>query len=325
MAEAIDGQGLNGVTGQAALTTLARASLADTIDLLWSVAMDEADAAGASALAALAVQAMVRAERDLTWDAAGGDDEQLLEWLLQTPSSDRVSGVPAVERFGSARQPEERKAAWRLHEAVSRIAFSAARGSSTAARALWRESWHARGSIFLGDVLTYLRQREQSGPDGPIAAKIGRALAEGARLRTTDDPALVVVAHSMGGNIVYDLLSHLRPELECDVLVTVGSQVGVFAELGLLPAVSAPADPKADRVPALANVGSWINVYDPNDPLAFVTAKIFAGSEDFAYSTGRGLRSSHSAYLRRPSFHHRLAERLRDCPMPTTAAVLPQE
>ncbi|MFH9585757.1 hypothetical protein ACH4LS_11560 [Streptomyces luteogriseus] len=325
MAEAIERHDLINSKGQTTLTTLASESFADAVDLLWSVAMEDVDATEASALAALAAQAMARAQDGPARDMTGVDDDQWVEWLLRTSSADASSDLPAVERFGSARQPKERNTAWRLHEAASRIAFSAARVTSTAALALWRESWHAQGSVFLGDVLTYLRQREESGPDGPIVGKIGAALAEGARSRTADDPALVVVAHSMGGNIVYDLLSHLRPELECDVLVTVGSQVGVFAELGLLPAVSAPADPKSDRVPALANVGSWINVYDPNDPLAFVTAKIFAGSEDFAYSTGRGVKSSHSAYMRRPSFHHRLAERLRDCPLPSTATGLPQE
>ncbi|WAZ26725.1 hypothetical protein STRCI_008351 [Streptomyces cinnabarinus] len=322
VAEAMGAHDLTDTHADAPLTALARESLADAIDLLWAVGMDDADEPDASVLAGLAVPAMELDDGRAGRTTADMDDDELLEWLLGAAPTTRAraGSEPVsrpVERFGTSHAPQERRALWRLQEAVSRIGYSVARGGSTAAVALWRNSWHARSSVFLGDVLTYLRQREQAGADAPIAELIGSALAEGAALRSADDPALVVVAHSMGGNIVYDLLSHLRPDLACDALVTVGSQVGVFAELGLLPAVAAPGDPSVERVPALPNVGHWINVYDPDDPLAFVTSKIFEGSEDFRYSTGRGLRASHSAYLRRPSFHHRLAERLRACHLPT--------
>jgi hypothetical protein len=113
----------------------------------------------------------------------------------------------------------------------------------------------------------------------------------------------------MGGNVVFDLLSNLRTELSCDVLVTVGSQVGLFAELGLLPAV---ADPQTagDRQPRPANIGRWINVFDACDVLSFATAGIFDGTEDFVYSTGSGAVRSHSAYFLRPSFFRRLARHL---------------
>ncbi|MFF4258634.1 hypothetical protein ACFY1L_46370 [Streptomyces sp. NPDC001663] len=144
----------------------------------------------------------------------------------------------------------------------------------------------------------------------PIAERVADALEEGARLRTSTDPWLVVVAHSMGGNIVYDLLSHLRPELECDMLVTVGSQVGLIAELGLFPAVLPPEDPVRDRAPVPEGVSRWINVFDPNDALSFVIGPVFARGEDFQYSTGRGMWGAHSAYFGLPSFYRRLAERL---------------
>jgi len=114
----------------------------------------------------------------------------------------------------------------------------------------------------------------------------------------------------MGGNIVYDLLSKLRTDLSCDVLLTVGSQVGVFAELGLFEAVNPPANPAKDRVPKPPNVGRWINVLDINDVLGFAAARIFDDVKDYRYSTGKGAFSAHSTYFVRPSFYERLSARL---------------
>lgn len=198
----------------------------------------------------------------------------------------------------------------RLREALGRVAMAAPRTGASAMRLMARRPVHTAGTEFIGDVLVYFRQREELGARAPIALRVADALEEGARLRCSDDPWLVVVAHSMGGNIVYDLLSHLRPELECDALVTVGSQVGLFAELGQFPAVQPPEDPVRDRAPVPDGVGSWINVFDPGDPLSFVIEPVFEAGQDFRYSTGRGLRAAHSAYFWRPSFYRRLAERL---------------
>jgi len=64
-------------------------------------------------------------------------------------------------------------------------------------------------------------------------------------------------------------------------------------------------------VPRLDNVDEWINVFDRNDLLAFATERIFAGSSDFDYVTGRGLLAAHSAYFTMPGFFRRLAERVR--------------
>ncbi|RBL82836.1 hypothetical protein DDE05_34685, partial [Streptomyces cavourensis] len=94
---------------------------------------------------------------------------------------------------------------------------------------------------------------------------------------------LVVVAHSMGGNIVYDVLSHFRPDLTVDTLVTVGSQVGLFEELKLFGASRPEINGETGgRVPLPPGLGRWINVVDHSDLLAYRVGPIFDG--------GRGLR-----------------------------------
>jgi hypothetical protein len=296
-----------GETAAAPVTALARESLAAAIDLLWEAAGQSDPGAQAPELARLAAAAAAYAEREPqpAWLTQVTDDRDFLAALLAHLGDGHAPA--AHEAFG----PSHRRAAvGRLREGLARIASAVPRAATTAALSVARSRTHRSVSVFLGDVLAYLRQREQLGADGAIARAVARAVEEGARSRTGADPRLVVVAHSMGGNIVYDLLSHLRPDLACDALVTVGSQVGLFAELDLFPAVAHPRDPAVERVPALAGVGRWINVFDPDDVLAFVTAGIFAGAEDYRYSTGRGLLGAHSGYLLTPSFHHLLAGRL---------------
>ncbi|WP_157968592.1 lipase family protein [Streptomyces geranii] len=296
------------------LTALAREAPSDAVDLLWMIAGTRAGEPEAQILAGMGIEAAALAElaasgQAIDWPADASDDEEFLSRLLESLSAGRANGPPSHEAFGGQRGGR-RMAVLRLREALSRVTAAVPRAGSSAVRRAARRPVHTAGTRFIGDVLAYFRQREEQGDQAPIAQRVASALEEGLRLRTSADPRLVVIAHSMGGNIVYDLLSHLRPDLECDVLVTVGSQVGFMAELGLFPAAPAPADPDRDRAPIPDGLSRWINIFDPNDPLSFVISSIFASGQDFSYSTGRGLMAAHGAYFRMPSFYRRLAERL---------------
>ncbi|MGQ4390532.1 hypothetical protein [Streptomyces sp. SAS_270] len=258
--------------------SLARNAPSDAVDLLWMVAAGRAGAREADALASMGAEAAALAERAAAgqapdWPADAADDGEFLARLVDALTAGQAAGVPAQERFGGG-AGGRKLAVLRLREALGRVAAAAPRAGSSALRRPVRRPVHAAGTAFIGDVLTYFRQREEYGAQAPIAARVAAAIEEGARLCTPTDPRLVVIAHSMGGNIVYDLLSHLRPELGCDALVTVGSQVGLIAELGLFPAVLPPEDPARDRAPVPEGVGRWINVFDPNDALSFVIASV---------------------------------------------------
>jgi hypothetical protein len=283
---------------------VARRSMADAIDLLWATALERADETETETLADLAVQAttLVRNDPEPPWLATVSTDVQFVNRL----SRELGTAVPASgeESFGPKR------AFLRLREGLGRIGGAAARLAGKAAVEVVRPSLNRSASMFVGDIFVYLQQRQRSGANAPIAKKVGDELAQAAKGRSTEDSKLVVIAHSMGGNIVYDLLSSLRTDLSCDVLLTVGSQVGVFAELGLFDSVVPPTNPATDRVPQLANVERWINVFDPNDILGFAAEKIFDGVKDYQYSTGKGVLAAHSTYFIRPSFYDRLATRL---------------
>ncbi|WP_328549888.1 hypothetical protein [Streptomyces sp. NBC_00366] len=289
------------------LIGVASRSLLSAIDLLWAAAAEETPPTEASALANLAVTAVAYAERHprpIWLNRARNDNEFFTQLLDEIHATQAPTRIPAAEKFGAWNI-----ASSRLYEGFQRLTSVPARTSTNLLVNTFRGRIHRQGAEFFGDVLAYLRQREEHGADSPIAQEIASHLAAAKQQDAQDGAPLVVIAHSMGGNIVYDLLSNLRADLSCDILITVGSQVGLFAELDLFPSVSRERAVEG-KVPPLANVDRWINIFDPDDLLAFATMPIFHGSHDLQYSTGKGILKSHSFYFRRPSFHRRLAKKL---------------
>lgn len=170
-----------------------------------------------------------------------------------------------------------------------------------------------RFARFFGDVFCYINEAKRAPSDQKIRSTVEAAIRDADKRRTPQDGKLVVVGHSMGGNIAYDLLTSSLKDVSCDLFLTVGSQVGLFEELKLFASsdssVPKPAIPKV-RLPS--NMKAWLNVYDPSDPFGYATKGIFEGTWDFEFDTKADPLSAHSAYFYRPGFHRRLAERLRE-------------
>lgn len=178
---------------------------------------------------------------------------------------------------------------------------------------LVREPLSTQIGLFLGDVFVYLRWR-QADPDrvfGPIIKDL--AAANAAR---SEQAKLIVVGHSLGAVILYDLLSdpaaladiHAASgkPLQIDAWITVGAQPGLFADMGLYDRT-----PDADgRLPRPDCVGLWMNIYDYTDVLSFRTEPFFADVTDFEFDNASGALQAHTAYFQRPSFYQRLRTRL---------------
>ncbi|MGW4564009.1 hypothetical protein ACWEN3_16865 [Streptomyces sp. NPDC004561] len=303
-----------------ALLATARRSLPDAIDLLWAAARPDAGDEGAR-LTELSVTAVAyaRSNPEPPWLRRVEDDESFVKVL-----SEELATHASGDRDGSAARPEDdtksedgweqfggfrSAASGMLQQGAWRVRRAAVDRPASAVVDTVRGRTQRHVAEFLGDIVTYYRQRgEQPGQSG-IGKVVGDALRAAHAQREAADP-LVVVAHSMGGNIVYDLLSGpLGTTLSVDALVTVGSQVGLFQELDLFSPLP-PDIPGSGgtRLPLPASVRRWINVYDVNDMLAFRASPVFDGAEDLEFRTGR-LRS-HSAYFQLPSFYARLSERL---------------
>ncbi|MFN0283025.1 MAG: hypothetical protein ACKVZ6_13795 [Kineosporiaceae bacterium] len=121
--------------------------------------------------------------------------------------------------------------------------------------------------VFLRDVHHYLYDAETTPRPGErfrvrrdVRARALDALAEGA-----DRPGPhVVVCHSLGTVIAYDVLTAAADAPQVDALVTLGSPLGISEiQAALAPPWTADDGWPAHRMPD----GSWVNVADRLDPV----------------------------------------------------------
>ena len=100
----------------------------------------------------------------------------------------------------------------------------------------FRDDLNPAVAKFIGDVFVYLRTADRRDAIRKIIVD-DLVTADG---RRGPGEKLVVIGHSLGGVILYDLLSArppgLPPGLTVDLLLTVGSQPGLFEELKLFAA-----------------------------------------------------------------------------------------
>lgn len=134
-------------------------------------------------------------------------------------------------------------------------------------------------SAFVGDIFAYQRNRAR------IHARIWQALDgwnaahPGAAWGRDRAQPVNVVAHSLGGVVAFD--AALDPAdgngpLWIKTLVTFGSQPAFFHVID--PRRRLPVYHHADPprlVPLPPEIGRWINLWEPMDPLAFTAAGVF--------------------------------------------------
>ena len=132
---------------------------------------------------------------------------------------------------------------------------------------------------FAGDVLLYQARGEN------IRAFVRKRIEEAT-------PPVVLLAHSLGGIICFDLLV-MNSLPKVDLLVTVGSQAPFLYEINALQ--SLPFDRSGDPLPD--HFPRWLNIYDPSDFLSYVGAKVFPGRvTDVKVNNEEPFPWSHSAY-----------------------------
>lgn len=172
-------------------------------------------------------------------------------------------------------------------------------------------------SVFLGDVFAYLDDRGTARRPGEIPRRMLAKLREAhENKKRRDGEPLVVLSHSMGGQIVYDAVTHFLPnmadlaDIRIDFWCATASQVGFFEEAKLF-IVHSPEYKTGNPVPFPAeHLGVWWNVWDHNDFLSFTARTIFAGVDDEPFDSGMSLLGAHGGYLKRPSFFRRFADKL---------------
>ena len=202
-----------------------------------------------------------------------------------------------------------------ISSAVSRLGLSAVNVSAQGIRNLREASArlarvraHKRFALFLGDAAVYLTQRGTAAAPGQII----KIVLEGFRKAAETKP-FVAVAHSMGGNISYDILTTFAPDLEVDMLLTVGSQVSLLEEAKLFVArdESVPSSQQL-KMPKPKNILRWLNVFDKLDPFAYRMEPVFEGVNDYEFNTRKTVFGAHSAYSNREDFYQRLRQRIEE-------------
>ncbi|WP_309572035.1 hypothetical protein [Deinococcus sp.] len=165
--------------------------------------------------------------------------------------------------------------------------------------------------IFLGDLLVYLDRRGMPGAPGPIPQRIMDALERAHASRQGSGEPLVVLTHSLGGVLMYDVLGAFLPAapemrgVRVDVWCAVGSQVGPFVELGLTVGAQDAPPPTAGP-----HLGYFWNVWSESDLLSFPASGVVPGAHDTAFPLGGNVQAGHLAYLQRPDFYRTLAAKV---------------
>lgn len=323
------------------------ASLGDVIDLLWELADNELLEAGTEAhrsdeeMARLAQRALdfAHSPEGERWLSSVKSDDELLEKLvgLLFDSNGGTARTTTDENTKSARTGIGRlvkSAGGRFrnrikdarHELRSRTQsvrehikedVSAARlrlrqkAVSTTAKLFnepLRAVFHQQCANLIGDAFSYFSARGDETTASPIAQRVIEALRQAHAISEKTGEELIVIGHSMGGVILCDIVTCYGKDIPIDVLITVGSQFPLFADLQMFPGIRGLKYP----VPRPDNVKRWINIFDPHDFLGYPASHIFDGVDDFHLPTYAVGGSAHTNYFNRRSFYFQLARRLED-------------
>lgn len=297
------------------LDAVARRQPGVAIDLIFDHAIFEARTN--EDIAALAQAYHTAQTRLQTGDNAwlvGITEANILDQVFMAVTSPKAASDRQTETFGSPRL-------WQmLKEGTKRLQLLGADQFSHAVVGLARRPLTHKIATFIGDAFHYLAERGDGQKPGHIAATVFASLCEASKLARKKNEPLVVISHSFGGEIVYDILTHYAKDtdLEIDVWVTVGSQVGLFEEMSLLWTSPGRVDRTAVPQEAIASpqrAKRWLNIVDTNDVLGFLVLPTFTAAtagtvNDFKYNTGYAVNGAHSGYFKWPSFYKRLAQRI---------------
>ncbi|SFU23441.1 hypothetical protein [Paraburkholderia aspalathi] len=300
--------------GTSGIADVAKRSLSEAIEAVWAAALSTVDSneqAAALAKSYEKARLYARANPQPAWINRASDDnfvDLLLFNATQESSDARSSSAtePQWESFGSTGMLD------RLRDGARGLTSLAGSKVATVMTSLARRKVHMGASLFIGDVFQYLARRGDKDSPGPIVQKVLRDFRAAQSLVNTGDPKLVIVGHSLGGVISYDILTHFDPTIQVDEFVTVGSQVALFEEMTLYKEsrTGVPANPPVDRLESPNNIRCWLNIFDLTDIFGFRVEGVFYGARDFAFETERGLMEAHGGYFHRPDFYVRLGERL---------------
>jgi hypothetical protein len=220
-------------------------------------------------------------------------------WLGQSSSLEEISARigAEVEVMRNLRPLGE---GWKLSKSSAND-FAAARLRN------WTSGFLAQ---FLGDAFMFFSRREAG---RSVRREIAASILDASRSAEAKCQPLVLIGHSMGGSILHDMLTdpeeiqaieaELGRPVVVDLFLSVGTQIGLFAELGQFSSSG------TDR-PLPVRCANYWNVLDFADTLSFLCAPSLAGVVDLEINTAGGVLRAHNAYFDNTVFFSRLRARL---------------
>lgn len=316
------------------------ASLTVVIDLLWDLVDQEMIESGAdvyesdrdiTALAQRVLDYSHSPEGESWLKTVKTDDELLarLESLLKgksssNPTETRKRGMADLLKSASSRLRTKiidaskkvsrgsRSAGNLVKEELSNARLSIREKTVSTTARLFNEPiralFHQQCALLIGDSFSYFSSRGDALKPAPIAERVMDDLRKAAQLKQKTGDELVVIGHSMGGVILCDIVTCYGKDIPIDVLITVGSQFPLFADLQMFPGTSGAQLPIAKP----ENVKHWINIFDPHDFLGYPASHMFSGVSDYHLPTYEIGASTHTNYFNRRSFYFQLARRLQE-------------
>ncbi|MFF8594191.1 hypothetical protein ACF061_22605 [Streptomyces sp. NPDC015220] len=192
-----------------------------------------------------------------------GQAAEALEWL----------------RAAGAEDPEDSQAAFLapVRWALGRLVAQRARNASPGARQQLTELLSRLVVATVRDLDAYTSRPGRR-----------RLVRETVATAIRDSGARVVVAHSLGSVVAYETL-HAHPDLEVDLLLTLGSPLGLPAMLRKLE--PEPVDLRGARPPGVRH---WVNIADVGDLVAVPPRLGDAFPVDLHHTTDIGLFDPHT-------------------------------
>lgn len=160
---------------------------------------------------------------------------------------------------------------------ASSVIAETLRAASLVALKELRDGLSRRALRFLGDAFVYLHHGKTRAPAIFDRVKDGLLALNGKKNKNNEREPFILVSHSFGSEIVYDLLtSGALSDLTIDLWVTVGAQTSLFAEMLLFEKMPAlPSDTSGFVLSRPSNVKKWINFYDATDVLSYLHEPVF--------------------------------------------------
>lgn len=306
---------LPGGMAEEPLVAFAKRGFLPAVETIGEIALEHTPVGMEADVAAfvVAVQEYATTNRTPAWLATTTTDLQLLSNLrlaIAPTTQVQAQGLDDILNFlsGTALKIKE-AASGMIGTAVDKVGDFA----STKLLGWTREPLNATLGRFFGDVFIYFDGRGHQAAPGPIPNRIMQSWEQALTGAPADEP-FVVIGHSLGGVITFDLLGHFWSGRPVDLFVSVGSQVAHFEEIKLYR-TSDKLIQSPQKAPTPPNITRWINVYDEVDIFSYACKKIFDRVDiDARYDTGTYVIKAHGAYFEQARFYERLRARIDQLP-----------